>query len=563
MKRLNKLLSILLALAMLLSLTVSVAADSYTITVTNATSGETYKAYKIFDASTDGNGGYSYTISESNPFYSAISSAASTGTLKTYLTLTASNVEKVYTVEFTESASNDEDKIKAYNEAFTAALIKVIKGVLSTTAVIESGSKTADSTTAEISVNELGYYYVTTTVGTVVSLDTTESTNVNVKDKNSVPSVTKEVYEGTATTDDDVVANTNDANWDKDSDAAIGDVVYFKTTINNIYGVNKLLLHDALDDGLTFGSVVSVKLYASDQDSGTELTSYETNNTTYDYKVLTGNDLSDTRTGQSSWSCDFEIDFSSLYSGTNAPTTTTACIEVVYTATVNSSAKIYDDDSNGNTTYVTYGDASYTNVDNTQTYVYEVTLYKYTLGTGTVDSQYSTLTGSTPLANASFVIMNSEGKYAKFTTADNVTYTLDSWVDSDYTTLTTGSTGYLYLKGLDAETVYTIHETAAPSGYNALSSDITFVIAGSDSTGSRVQGSVYANTTSETTITYTVKADAGSTGTTALAIENKSGSEMPSTGGMGTTIFYMVGGVLVVGAVILLITKRRLSNSER
>ena len=69
-----------------------------------------------------------------------------------------------------------------------------------------------------------------------------------------------------------------------------------------------------------------------------------------------------------------------------------------------------------------------------------------------------------------------------------------------------------------------------------------------------------ANT--ETDKTTRVNVDIETIAATAVVVVNKAGTELPSTGGMGTTIFYVLGAVLVVGAGVLLVTKKRMSQSE-
>ena len=104
------------------------------------------------------------------------------------------------------------------------------------------------------------------------------------------------------------------------------------------------------------------------------------------------------------------------------------------------------------------------------------------------------------------------------------------------TTLTTNAQGKIVIAGLDADTYY-LREIAAPAGYNKLSADQEVKIEPTASDDGK-------------TLTLTdVTAE----------VNNQSGTELPSTGGMGTTLFYVIGGILVVGAGVLLITKKRMS----
>ena len=114
--------------------------------------------------------------------------------------------------------------------------------------------------------------------------------------------------------------------------------------------------------------------------------------------------------------------------------------------------------------------------------------------------------------------------------------------------------------GLD-DGYYRLTETKAPEGYNKLESPIEFTISAthdensSDPKLTDLTGNV---TSGEATFTSSLTGETDGSLTTNVV--NKSGTQLPSTGGIGTTIFYVVGGILMVGAAILLITKKRAEN---
>lgn len=188
----------------------------------------------------------------------------------------------------------------------------------------------------------------------------------------------------------------------------------------------------------------------------------------------------------------------------------------------------FEEDANG--TYYKLKDGTYT-----QTAPTDTTLDKYELKTGsTPDAQKYKMVTDTTSANAP--MGNSANK-------------ITALVDAD---------GQLILKGIGAGT-YTIKETKAPAGYNLLTGSLEFTLSASNMTDTK-PGSVTWTTKQGTTDTeYFKTAD----NCVEVTIENNKGTTLPSTGGIGTTIFYVVGGTLVAGAVVMLITKKRMSVSDQ
>lgn len=116
--------------------------------------------------------------------------------------------------------------------------------------------------------------------------------------------------------------------------------------------------------------------------------------------------------------------------------------------------------------------------------------------------------------------------------------------------------------GLDAG-AYKLKETKAPGGYNLISAPIEFTIAATttnDQTWDGQPGS--ALTKLEITVNNKTTFGNTSTGIVNMEVENKSGSTLPETGGIGTTIFYVVGVILMLGAGVLLVTKKRMSSNR-
>ena len=364
---------------------------------------------------------------------------------------------------------------------------------------------TAASTTVSFTGLKLGYYLVDSTLGTLCSLDTTNP-SVTIKEKNAEVTNVKEVEED----------STGD--YGSVNDADIGQTVNFKSTITLPKGSENVVFHDEMSQGLSLNAN-SIKVY-TDANMTTELTAGN-------YTVTT--------TGLSD-GCTFEVSFDKTYlDGLTADTTT---VYVKYSATVNDQA-VVGNTGNPNKSKVSYGETGHTKTtpdSTTTTYTWSFDVLKYANGDK-----------NKVLKDAQFVLLSKD----KTKVATIVNGKLTGWVNvpaagSDgniswpaHTTLTTDTNGKITIAGLDADTYY-LHETAAPAGYNKLANDVEVKI--EPTTASDGKSMTLTPVTAE--------------------VENKSGTELPSTGGMGTTIFYVVGSILLIGAAILLITKKRMSAEK-
>ena len=158
------------------------------------------------------------------------------------------------------------------------------------------------------------------------------------------------------------------------------------------------------------------------------------------------------------------------------------------------------------------------------------------------------------LADAEFQLYKKDGdtqKYAKFVeTSTTSVYKLTGWTNNatEAAKVKTPADGNITFEGLDAGTYY-LEETTAPTGYNKLPDPITVVID---------RGTL--PTVASQTISYTVKYGDTTADDHVVRVENKAGTVLPSTGGMGTTLFYVIGGGLMVAAIVLLVTKKRMEN---
>lgn len=217
--------------------------------------------------------------------------------------------------------------------------------------------------------------------------------------------------------------------------------------------------------------------------------------------------------------CTFEVKFTQNFCDTLKANDK---IVISYTANLNNDA-VVGLPGNENKSQLEYGEGNKTEFSKTVTYTWDMEILKYGNGDETK-----------VLAGAEFKLLNkTKDKAAKFENGKFV-----EWVDeADGTVLKTDENGKIRVEGLDDDTYY-LKETKAPDGYNKLSKDEEVVIK-------------RATKGDNETLTYT---------TVIAKVNNQSGTELPSTGGIGTTVFYAAGSVLVIAAVVLLITKKRMST---
>ena len=380
--------------------------------------------------------------------------------------------------------------------ADAAAFAKAAQMYAKDNSIANQGSVTATTTTVSFTSLDLGYYLVDTTLGTLCSLDTTNP-DVVMEEKNEVPTNVKTVEEDST------------GNYGEKNDADIGQTVNFKSTITAQAGAENYVFHDTMSAGLTYTGVTGITL----QDATATATVDASN-----YTVVTEG-LTD--------GCTFEVRFTQAFCDTLKANDQ---IVISYTATLNENAVIAGA-GNPNTSKVSYGDSSntkYTPDSQTKTYTWDVDVFKYTMNGETEKA----------LADAKFTLSkNNDGSnpIALVSEGNNVYRVAKTGETGTVTEVTTDATGKFTIKGLDADTYY-LTETAAPAGYNKLAGPVTIVIG---------ENGVVNGTTE------------APQGVDEVKVLNQSGTELPSTGGIGTTIFYVAGGVLVVGAVVLLIAKRR------
>lgn len=230
-----------------------------------------------------------------------------------------------------------------------------------------------------------------------------------------------------------------------------------------------------------------------------------------------------TATNKAEDGCTFEIRFKQNYLDTLVKNQQ---IVVTYNATLNENATINVGDQN--TAKLTYGDKGSVE-DKTTTSTSLIKVLKYT-GTTT-----NTLNG----AKFKLFTQQTDGEALKFATIDKQNYRLTKET-TGIDEIETIEKGTFTLQGLKPGVTYWLEETEAPQGYNKLTSRIKVEL--------HSLGMVTVNGKST---------DDNNIPLSQVNVENKSGSLLPSTGGMGTTLIYLIGGALVLGSGFVLANKKR------
>ena len=497
-KAMKKLMAALLAVAMVCAMAIpAFAADGSThsssedgkITIDNAVAGQTYKIYRILDLQYNDTA-KSFRYVKNDKWGAFVDEQSS------YLTVDANGV-----VTWKDGVSSEKDGAPIKALAIAAGQYVKDQG----TAFAADDSKVAASSTVIFDNLPLGWYLVVSdlTSDAICSIDTTAK-EVTIKEKNGVPTVTKEVEYASGS-------------WGQGNDGNVGDTVNFQTTIYVTDGnPTNYILHDEMSNGLDFkeDSIVVKK-----------------NDAIFtDYTKETPHD-----------GCTFEIKFNKDSLQTNDK------VVVTYSATINSNA-VVGTAGNDNETWLEYGDHHDSTHSNTKTYTWSFNIFKFF--TDSDDTmQY--------LPDVEFVLYrknaDDKAEYAKFDSNNK----LSGWTEAENeaTKLKTNATSIVGVKGLDKGT-YFLKETATPGGFNGLTTDVEVQI---DSSCNTLNGATY-------TVKYKMAnandEDFADTDEEekVVPIENKRGTTLPGTGGIGTTIFYVVGGGLMVAAAILLITKKRMEN---
>lgn len=348
----------------------------------------------------------------------------------------------------------------------------------------------------------LGYYLVETSTGRACSIDTTHP-EVEIRDKHASPSVSKLVANG------GTISNNK-----KRNSMNRGDNVFFETIINVKPHVTNYCLHDYMDSYLKYNSVLK---------DGIAYYSNEKNESQKRKTLVKGTDyVATTKTNDG---CNFHVTFTKAFYEKYQADIDSGDLTQIY---IKYLVKLSDDAPIDiplvNTSYLTYGENSRTEESKTEAFTYSIPIFKYT--------GYNKA-----LAGAKFILSKDSNP-----TEDNALKFVQSGSNFDYNsksgniTLTSYSDGKINIKGIQADTYY-LKEIEAPKGYNLIKTPIKIVVT-SDTDGKGV-----------------VKVD--NEVVDQVNVLNNYGSLLPSTGGMGTTLIYAIGCILVLSSGVVLFLKRR------
>ena len=518
MKAIKRACAMLLALALMLPLGITAfAAETYTITIENDKPGHTYEAYQIFTGD--------LSVKEGSSILSNISwGDGVTGEGQTALGNAAEKAAALKT------------------EADAKAFAEEVAGYLDSAAAKTSEAQ-ADGTYT-ISNLSPGYYLVKDKDNTLSDADDFYTAYI----MQVVDNVTAEP-KGEKPTLDKQIKHNDDGSWGVVGDNQIGDTVEFRTisTIPDTSGYDTYLykIGDTMSEGLTSNVKSASDVVLKVNDAGEALSAE------YYQLAADGNT--------------FTITVDILKAIADGKLAANDKLYAYYSGVLNAGAKIYDEGKQENTAHLEYSNNP--NGEGTgKTTDKKVYDWTFKMGVNKVDKGGNTLTG------AKFVLSKDGGlKVADLKCDDEGTPTVTSSLiglvktgDAIYRIATAADAadtivyvidaGQPVIKGLDDFIEYHLYETKAPAGYNLLSTPVSFKITAAYSAdGSSLQ---------EGSPTVTINAGESSTDLSAQVI-NQSGAELPSTGGIGTTIFYVLGGLLVVGAGVLLAARKRAEKHER
>lgn len=498
MKKLMTLLAVLtLALAMAVPAFAETTTPTYTITINNGTG--TYAAYQIFKGDLYNN--------------------------------TLSNIEWGDNVTTTgqEALGNAAEKANAIigeteAKAFASEVAKYLT------------DPPAGTGTDSITGLAAGYYLIKNTnveageVFTDYILQVVE--NVTVQPKSGKPTLDKQIR------------HNETGAWGVVGDNQIGDTVDFRTitTVPYVSGYTqyKYVIYDEMSAGLT-----------SNVKNENDVTIKVNDTTELDKKYYTV-------TVDEKNANKFTVTVDVLNAIKDGKMVEGNTLYTYYTGILNEKAKVYNDGKQDNKAYLEYSNNPHDNTTTNKTPEKVVYDWTFKMEINKIDGE-----SNAPLSDAKFVL-SKNGNCSLGTIGDDGTPSITTDLidliennDGSYTVAPAGYTGpvvkvmtagKITIKGLDDATEYYLYETKAPAGYNRLTDAVKFKITAT------------YNDTGDSYTSVTAAVNDVEQSSVSVQVANNKGSTLPSTGGIGTTLFYVIGGVLMAVAAVLLVTKKRMNN---
>ena len=569
MKGLKKLLTGILTATMLLSMGLPVSATgvtptdnttkTYTMIVTNKDAGHTYEAYQIFSGDLSEKEGKN--VLSSIKWGSGVDGAD---------ILNALQNDATFRMEYTGITDADKvaDILSKYDTAKAQKFADIVGKHLSAIPKDHKESQQSDNPDGgyqyKIEGLPAGYYFVKDKDTTVDSKSAYTDFIMNIVGdttavaKSDVPTVAKKVKEESYTGDDGYDVGYNDV-----ADYNIGDNVPFELigTLPNAdnfaaYTKYQYTFTDTLSDGLTYNDDAQVTI------DGKDVTSR-----------FTISNLSNQITISIA-------DIKSIKDENNKVIMVTAASKVIvkYTARLNANATI-GQDGNLNDVKLTYSNNPNGDGIGTTPRDY-VVVFTYEVDT----TKRAEKEDGLPLKDAQFILYRINAKTNKTEAVTVTDGKVTGWTDVNLETdptkttdavnanllsknkaniLTSADNGLFVVSGLDEGTYY-LREIKAPTGYNILKAPVTLQI-----TANKQKRQNWTYTKAEDTKTALtsidvngVKIDTDKSGVIDTTVVNNSGATLPSTGGIGTTIFYLIGGIMILGAFVTFIVKRKMTANK-
>lgn len=517
------------------------------ISISNTATGHTYEAYQIFD------GDLADGVLSNIEWGTGIDPAKKTELLDA--------IKEIKVGEGTPFAACTDAKsiAKVLSDANVGSNADITKQFASVVGKFlnpaADGHKESTANTGKYDIDGLddGYYLVKDKDDSLNGVDDSKTRYIvqvlgrvtDVTPKSSKPEVIKKVKENTKTVTADGQTFAGRENYDVGTsyndvaDYCIGDAVPFK-----LYGTMPDTIDDYSKYKYVFHDTLGKEFNAPDKD---DVKVYVDGNVAKNANVEVSSDENKS---------EITVTFADIKDGNTIAADSIVTVE--YNAVLNSGAVI-GLSGQENKVYLTYSNnpnwtGEGTPSDEGETPEDKVIVFTYELDTTKVDGIDNTI----KLANAQFILSRKIGENAEeYAKVENGKLTGWTTTEGEATELVSGTDGLFKVAGLDSGTYY-LTETQAPSGYNTLTNPIEVEL-----TATTLNNQTWDGDAASALTKLSVTAD-GTSGTVdekkgigSITIANNKGSSLPSTGGIGTTMFYVGGGVLVAGAGVLLITKKR------